>query len=164
MVCGDCCTTVICEPDLQIAGSLCLGTQCLNRRHHIGGLRVVCLSERRGPAEVLRQVVEDGRKLRERFHAGIPLLFIDGLIQRCACQILVLLKPADGGSNLVGEGCGSKNLGNERVRVERDGRHQLLQIVRREGRAFSRISVVSSCCAAPVPVPVAGLPLQRARR
>ena len=36
MVCGDCCTTVICEPDLRLPAVFGLGAQSLDSSHHVG--------------------------------------------------------------------------------------------------------------------------------
>ena len=64
------------------------GPHGLHGRHHIGLLIGERLPEARCPREVMGQVIEHRRKLRERLHAGIPGLLIHGLRQRLAGQVL----------------------------------------------------------------------------
>ena len=75
---------------LEIARSLGFGAQRLNGRHHLRRLVVIGLSQRGGPGEILRQIVEDRRKLGKCLHARIPRLFVDGLHERRSRQVLVL--------------------------------------------------------------------------
>ena len=50
------------------------------------------------------------------------------------------MKPTVGRFNLVGKGCGPKNLRNKGVRIERNRRHQLLQLCSRQRRTLFRVS------------------------
>ncbi len=67
--------------------------------------------------------------MRERLDAGIPGLLIDRLGQLLSFQIGVLLHPAVCFHDLSRIGGGGEDLRNQGVRIEGDGRHQLLQLV-----------------------------------
>lgn len=69
---------------LEVALCFCLRPQGLDSGHDLSLLIVISLSERGGPAEVLRHVVEHRRKLRQRLNTWIPGLLVDGLHQGAA--------------------------------------------------------------------------------
>ncbi len=119
---------------LQIARGLRLRAQSLDRSHHVGSLQVIRLSQGRGPAKVLREIIQDRRKLRKRLHARVPRLAINCLHQILAGEALVLMKPVTCGFHLVRKRRGSQNLRHHSIRVQRNRRHQLLQFVRRQRR------------------------------
>src|SRR5262249_5683263 len=66
---------------LKVSGGLRLFAQLLDGCHHLCLLIVVRLSQLRGPREALRHFVQHGRKLRQRFYAWVPGLFINRLCQ-----------------------------------------------------------------------------------
>ena len=139
MVCGVCSVTTICDPGFQIAGGLRFGAQELDRRHHIGSLRVICLAQCRRPTQVLRHVIQDGGELGQRLHTWIPWLRVHGLHERRTSEAALMNKVISG-FDLVRKRCSSKNLGYQRVRVQGDGSCQLLQLLRGQRNTLSRIS------------------------
>ncbi len=140
MTCGACCTTVICEPDFRVVAAACAlqARNTWSRAHYSRGLQVIGLSQGRRPGQVLRHVVQDRRKLCKRLDAGIPRLRIHGVHESRSSETLIPLKPGVRVSNLVRKGGGSENLGNQRVRVERNGREELLQLSCGKRRALWR--------------------------
>jgi len=86
---------------LESAVSFGLRTQGLDSCHHLSRLIVICLSKRRGPAEILREVIEHRREFCQRFNGWIPRLSVNRLHQCVAGQTLVLLEPVVGNGNLV---------------------------------------------------------------
>ncbi len=101
----------------------------LDRVEHGLLLVHVCVAQRGRPGEVLVHVCKDRGKLRERLHAGIPGLLIDRLGQLLSFQIGVLLHPAVRFHDLGRIGGGGEDLRNQGVRIQGDGRDQLLQLV-----------------------------------
>ncbi len=92
---------------------------------HIG------VAQRRCPGKVLVHACQDRGKLRERLHARIPGHLIDRLGQWFPLQIRVLLHPAVGFDDLGRVRGSREDLRNQSVRIQGDGRHQLLQLLGR---------------------------------
>src|SRR5882724_3284583 len=89
----------------------------------------VCVAQRRRPGEVLVHACQHGGKLRDRLDARIPGLLIDRLGELLPLQIGVLLHPTVSFHDFGRVGGGGKDLRNQGVRIQRDGRHQLLQLL-----------------------------------
>src|SRR6267378_8560783 len=89
----------------------------------------VRVAQRRRPGEVLVHACQDGGKLRDRLDARIPGLLIDRLGELLPLQIGVLLHPTVSFHDFGRVGGGGKDLRNQGVRIQRDGRHQLLQLL-----------------------------------
>ena len=115
----------------QIAGGLRFLAHDLNGVHYVLLLVVIRITQRRGPGKVLVHISQHGRKRRQSLDAGVPILLIDGLRQRVALQARIVLQEAIGFHDLRWKRRGRQNLGNQRIRVQRNGRNQLLQLVGR---------------------------------
>src|SRR6267378_4942942 len=89
----------------------------------------VGVAQCRRPGEVLVHVCQDGGKLRDRLDARIPGLLIDRLGQLLPLQIGVLLHPTVSFHDFGRVGGGGEDPRNQGVRVQRDRRHQLLQLL-----------------------------------
>ena len=59
----------------------------------------------------------------------MPELSINGLHERRTREVVVLLKPAVGGRNLVGKSSSPKDLGNQAISVQCNGCNGLLQLI-----------------------------------
>src|SRR5579863_925145 len=124
---------------LQIAGLLRFLAHHLNRVHHLLFLVVVGVAQRRGPGNIFVHVSQHGGKRAESFHAGVPGLLIHGLREVVALQIGIGLHPAVGFHDLRWKSRGSEDLRHQRIRVERDRRYELLQLLRRLLRVGRRL-------------------------
>src|SRR5271170_8019700 len=114
---------------LQIAGLLRFLAHHLNRVHYVLFLVVVGVTERRGPGDIFVHVSQHGGERAEGFHAGVPGLLVHGLGEGVALQIGIGLHPAVGFDDLRWKSGRRQNLRHERVRIERDRRYQLIQLV-----------------------------------
>jgi hypothetical protein len=102
----------------------------LDRVHHVSGLVVIGVAELRRPGGVFREIIEDGGKLREAFDGRVPRLGIRTGRALSRGQIHVLIQPGIRRRNLV-RICGAgQYLGDQRVRIQGDRSHQLIQLVR----------------------------------
>jgi hypothetical protein len=124
-----CVVTVSCESLCSLPACLRALAHHLDGRHHVRLLVHIGLSEGRGPGDVLVQVCEDRWKLGQRFDAGIPRLGVDGITQLIAFEIRMQLHPAIGFDGLRRVGGRGEDLRDERVRVQRDRGHELLQLL-----------------------------------
>src|SRR5262249_45653628 len=70
----------------------------------------------------------------ERLDARVPALVLQRLLERVGLEVGVLLQPARGLHDLERIRRRHQRLAQEPVRVERDRRHQLLELLRRNGR------------------------------
>ncbi len=69
------------------------------------------------------------RKRRERLDARVPGLLIHRLTQILALQIRIRLHPSVGFDDFFGK-CGRRqNLRHQRIRIQRNGRNQALQLL-----------------------------------
>src|SRR5882757_3940649 len=116
---------------LQVSCLLRALTHYLNCIEDFLRLVYIGLSQRRGPGEVLVQHRKHRRKLRDGLHTGIPGLRIRRSGQFRSLETRVLLQPPICFHHFGGIACGGNDLRNQRVRVQRDRRHQLVQLVRR---------------------------------
>src|SRR5690348_9288548 len=97
------------------------------------------LTEAGSPCEALGHLVQHRWELRECLHAWIPRLLIHSLSQASCRQILVLLEPVVGKSDLIRKCCRRTDLGYQRIGIKCDWRYQLLQLLRRQRSTLSRI-------------------------
>src|SRR6267378_4112083 len=114
---------------LEVARLLSALAHRLDGVEHVLLLVHVRVAQRRRPGEVLVHVSQHRGKLRDCLDAGIPGLLIDSLGKLLALQIGVLLHPTLRFHDLNRIRGGREDLRNQRVRIERDGRHQLLQLL-----------------------------------
>jgi hypothetical protein len=87
---------------------------------HVGVAQFGC------PGQVLVQVCEHGRELRQSFDTGIPRLFFYFLGQRVAGKTMILLQPLLSLNYLSWISSGGQDLPNQWIRIECDRRYQLL--------------------------------------
>ena len=114
---------------LQIARCLRPLTHHLHGVHHVLLLIVVRVAKRGSPRKVLVHISQDRRECRERLDAGVPRLWVYRLTQRVAFHVGIRLQPSIRLDHLLGEGRRRQDLGHQRVRIQRDRRDQLLQLV-----------------------------------
>jgi hypothetical protein len=98
--------------------------------HHIAFLSQKRISKVRRPGDVFVQVLQYTRKNHEGLNAGIPVLIQCSLSQRLITKIRIALHPLTGLDNFQRICCGDKNLADQRIRIERDWRDQIIQLVR----------------------------------
>ena len=88
------------------------------------------IAQSRGPREIFVHIGQDRRELCQGLHAGIPGLFIHLAGQLRALETRILLQPSLRFHNLGWVSRSCQNLGHQFVRIQGDGRHQLLQLFR----------------------------------
>ncbi len=91
---------------------------------------LVGIAQRRRPRQVLVHICQNRRNLRERFYAGIPGLFVYFLGKRISFQAGMRLHPSLRFDNLGWIGRGCEDLRDQRVRVQRNRRDELVQFLR----------------------------------
>ena len=118
---------------LEIACLLGALAQHLDRLHHILRLVVVGIAEVGGPLQVVVQHVENVGECGERLNAWIPAGLRLGagsnLIGRSVALSAHLIDPLSGDSDLRRISRGGENLREKRVRIERNGREKLFQVL-----------------------------------
>ena len=134
-----------------IAGRLRLGSQRLHGVHHVRLLREECVAELLGPVEFVAHHLERLRHRGQRFDARIPGLALHLAFECLALNTGILLRPSRGFDNFERIGRGHQNLAEQRVWIERDRRHELLDLgfrkllvillIRRRGRRIDRLRV-----------------------
>ena len=102
----------------------------LYRIHDALLLVVVSVAQRRRPGEVLVHISQHGWKCGKRLDARVPGLLIHSLTQGLALQIRMRLHPTVGLDNLLGKRRRRQNLRHKRIGIQRNRRHQLLQLLR----------------------------------
>ena len=80
------------------------------------------------PVEVLVHLLEHLGEAADRFHAGVPVRRLQGLLERGALQRCVLLVPAGGLDDLERVGRRHEHLRHQRIRIERHRRHHLFEL------------------------------------
>ena len=123
---------------LQLAVVPGTGPQPLDRVHDIGLLRQHGVAELLRPIELLRHHRQHGRNLDQRFQAVVPALLGERAGERIALEGLVGLGPAVRLHDLERIGRGDQYLGQQRIRMERDRRDQLVELRRLEQRLRRR--------------------------
>jgi len=117
------------------------GAQCLYRVHDIGLLREESVAQIFGPGQLVAHHVEHLRRRNQSFYAVIPLLFLNRVFQRFAFEIFVRGDPAARLHDFQRIGRRHHHLGQQIVRIERNRRDQLLELLRLEqliGRSLCR--------------------------
>jgi len=118
----------------QMTGGLRFMAHILDRVHDGCSLVGVGVAKFGGPRQILIHIGEDGRELRQGLHAGIPRLLVHRVAKFLAFEIGILLDKALSFNDLRGVGAGGQDLRHESVRVQSDGRDQLLKLLGRQLR------------------------------
>ncbi len=113
---------------LEIAGGISFMPQSLNGCRYIGLLIHEGLAHPVCPVALLSHHVEDLRKRRERLHAVVPLLLLQGGSERVSLKSRVCLYPAVRIVNLIRVCSRDKDLCEQRIRIERNRRKHLVQL------------------------------------
>ncbi len=113
---------------LEIAGGISFMPQSLNGCRDIGLLIHEGLAQPVCPLRLLNHHVEDLRKRRERLHAFVPLLLLQGGIERVPLKARVCLYPAVRIVNITRICSRDKDLCEQRIRIERNRRKHLVQL------------------------------------
>ena len=121
----------------------------LDSVHDVSGLVVIGVAQLRRPGGVLREIVEDGGKRREAFDGRVPIHGVRPGRTLIRGQSHVLVQPGIRRGNLVRIRGTSQYLSDQRVRIESNRGHELIQLhrvqldVRRRGRLRVQIQL---CC------------------
>ena len=105
----------------------------LHRIHYVLLLRKERVAQIGGPGDVIIQPLQDVGEYHEGLNAGIPVLLLRGLRASGSVEAGVSLQPLISLDQFQRISAGHQDLAEQRVRVERDGRHQVIQLVGREG-------------------------------
>jgi hypothetical protein len=109
------------------------GAQALNGVHHIGLLGQHGIAELLGPVELVTHRRQHRRRRHEFLHAGVPILLFQGFFELLVFQLLVFFREAVGLHNLERVSRGHEHLRDEAVRIERDRRHERVELALAEG-------------------------------
>ena len=115
----------------QVSGVFGLLAHALHGIHHIVLLREERVSQVGRPLDVLGQQLDDIRQGRQSLDAGVPILLLHGVGQRLVFEVLVLGQPLLQLNDLQWIGGGHQHLAEQRIGVERDRRHQRIELVGR---------------------------------
>ena len=107
-----------------------LEPQGLDSIHDVFRLVVIGVAKLRRPTGVLGQILEDRGKLAEAFDGRIPSHVVHGAGALIDRQRYVRGRPGLRSGNLIRERRARQYLGDQRVRIEGDRRHQLIQLLR----------------------------------
>jgi hypothetical protein len=118
----------------QAALGLGLLSELLDRVHHPILLGQKGVSQLLRPLEPVIHHLQDRREVRERFHTRVPVLLFQGSRQLVAPQVRVCLYPAGRPNDLQGVGRSHQDLNQKLIRIERDGRQHLVQLLLSEDR------------------------------
>ncbi len=110
----------------------CLRAHPLHRAHHIGLLSEERVPKVGRPADIVGQQVERIRKRDQRLDARVPILLAGGFHARRSLKLAVLAHPLMCLNDLQRIRAGGQHLAEQRVRVQRDRRDQVIQLVRRQ--------------------------------
>ena len=105
----------------------------LNGVHDVGLLVVVGVAEFGGPGEIRGHILQHGRKWQERLDAGVPGLLIGFGGQFLRLQVAARREPTIGVGDFGRVARSRQDAGDQRIRIESDGRDKLLQLLRRLG-------------------------------
>jgi hypothetical protein len=97
--------------------------------HHVGLLREERVAKIRCPANIAIQERDHIRKANEKLDAWIPILLPGRIDQRLPLQIPVQLQPLGGFYDFERVRGGGEDLTEVFIRIESDGRHQIIQLV-----------------------------------
>ena len=113
---------------LQLVVGLSLGAQALDRVHHIGLLGNNRIAELLRPIEFRTHHLQHVRRGDQGFDAVVPRLLVDRRLQCIAFEILVCFKPTLGLHDVERIGRRHQHLGEQRIRIKRDRRNQLIEL------------------------------------
>jgi hypothetical protein len=114
---------------LQVALRLRLGAESLDGVHDVLLLRQKRVAQLQSHVELLAHRGQDLGKVHQRLHTWVPTLRLQGLGQGLTFQGLVGLGPTIRLHHLQGIRGRHQNLRHQRVRIERDGRDELLDFL-----------------------------------
>jgi hypothetical protein len=115
----------------QVAGVLRLFPHALNGSHHVTFLDEECVTQIRGPLNVIGEAFYDFRDCGQALNAWVPGLFRDRIRKRLVLQVFVLCQPLLELHDFQRIGRSSENLGEHRIRVKRNRRHQRIELIGR---------------------------------
>jgi len=107
---------------IQIALGARHGPQALHRTHDLGGLIYIGLAEGAGPINFVGHHVKNGGVVRHGLNTYIPRLNINSVLTECTYV-------AGGLINLIRECCCRKNLGEQRIGIERNRSQQIVELL-----------------------------------
>ena len=122
----------------QLVVGLRLGAQTLDGIHHVRLLGHDRIAELLRPIELGAHHRQHVRCRYQRLDALIPILLVDGGLQRIAFEILVGLQPTFGLHDIERVGGRHQHLGQQRVRIERNRRHELIKFGGLQGLRICR--------------------------
>ncbi|HLM82888.1 MAG TPA: hypothetical protein VK302_19980, partial [Terriglobales bacterium] len=102
----------------------------LDSVHDVSGLVVIGVAELRRPGAVLREIIEDGGKRGEALDGRVPIHGVRPGRALLRGQSHVLVQPGVRRGNLVRIRGTSQYLGDQRVRIESNRGHELIQLLR----------------------------------
>jgi hypothetical protein len=102
----------------------------LDSVHRVARLVVIGVTELGRPSRVSRQIIEDGGKCCQAFDGRVPRHAVRRGRALIRGQTHVLVQPGIRCGNLVRIRGGGQYLSHQRVRIERDGGHELIQLIR----------------------------------
>jgi hypothetical protein len=102
----------------------------LDSVHSVAWLVVIGVTELGRPSRISRQIIEDGGKCCEAFDGRVPRHAVRRGRALIRGQTHVLVQPGIRCGNLVRIRGSGQYLGHQRVRIERDGGHELIQLIR----------------------------------
>src|SRR5437867_128950 len=123
---------------LEVADLIRLLTQVLDRVHHQCLLGEKRIAEPFRPAQLLVHHLEDLGKRNERFDAGIPSILFDRPHGFVAFEVGIGSGPTRGLDDLERIRRGHQNLRQQRVRVQRDWRQHLIELLLRKRPTWRR--------------------------
>ena len=131
--------------DLLFAGGpqVALGLSLLSQ--HLDGVHHLILLGKKGIPQLLRPLepvvhhLQDRGKVHERFHTRVPGLLFQCSRQLVALHVRVFLYPAVRFNDLQGIRGGHQDLHQKLIRIERDGRKHLVQLLLPEDRLPARV-------------------------
>ena len=112
---------------LELAGLVGLPPHALDGIEHVRLLSEEDVPQLRGPVEVLRHPTEHVGEVRERLDARVPGLRLERLVELLPAQLRTFLDPALGLHDLERVGRGHQDLHEQRIGIERDRGHQLVE-------------------------------------
>ena len=113
----------------QLVVGLCLGPQALDRIHNIRLLRKDGVTQLLRPVELFAHHRQHRRRRDQRLDALVPALLVDLGLQRVALERLVRGRPAVRLHHLQRISRRHQNFGEQRIRIERDRRHQRIELL-----------------------------------
>ena len=124
-----------------MTGTRCTLAHDLDRVHHVVRVVVISLPQCSGPRKISGHLIEHALERSERLDARIPGLLLGGIGQWAGFERRVLRDPPVGRGDLVRIGRAGQYLRDELVRIERDGRDHLVELLgarRHVGRCCRR--------------------------